>query len=160
MKFSLIAPIAAVLLLAWSAQSSAATGSEKKLYQSECGACHVAYPAIFLTTASWHALLQQLDGHFGDNAELAAEDLASIESYLERNSYDQSNVRKRYGNRFDTPGNPLRVSDTVFFKAVHGEVPNRLVTGNPKVKSYARCGACHSRAQQGSFDEDEVRIPR
>ncbi|MGD2172230.1 MAG: cytochrome C [Gammaproteobacteria bacterium] len=159
MKSLLLASLAAVFLFTWSAQSSAGTNG-RKVYQSECGACHVPYPAVFLTASSWDALLRKLDDHFGDNAELGAENLASIKTFLEQNSYDKSNIRKRYGNRFDTPGTPLRVSETRFFKAVHGEVPDRYVTGNPKVKSYSRCGACHGGAQQGSFDEDEVRIPR
>jgi len=155
-----LASIAAVLLVTCSLQSSAGTDSAIKIYQSECGACHVPYPAVFLTSSSWDSVLKHLDDHFGDNAELSAGDLASIKSFLERHSYDRSNIRKRYGNRFDTPGTPLRVSETAFFKAVHGEVPNRLVTGNPAVKTYARCEACHGGAQQGSFDEDEVHIPR
>ena len=160
MKSRLLASIAAVLLFAWSAQSVAGTDSGGKLYKSECGACHVAYPTIFLTAASWQSVLKHLDDHFGDNAELAAADLASIKTFLERHSYDQSNARKRYGSRFDTPGTPLRVSETRFFRAIHDEVPDRLVTGNPAVKTWARCEACHSRAQKGSFDEDEVHIPR
>ena len=159
MKTLLLASLTAAFLFTWSAQSSAATDG-LKIYQSECGACHVPYPAVFLTADSWNALLKHLDDHFGDNAELGAGDLASIKAFLEQNSYDKSNIKKRYGDRFDTPGTPLRVSETRFFKAVHGEVPDRLVTGNPKVKSYARCGACHGGAQQGSFDEDEVHIPR
>jgi len=160
MKYRSLASLAAVFLFTCSVQSFAGTASGKKVYQSECGACHVPYPAVFLSTASWNAILDHLDKHFGDNAELAPGDLASIKTFLQSNSYDNSNIKKRYGNRFDTPGTPLRVSETRFFKAVHGEVPERLVTGNPKVKSFARCGACHSGAQQGFYDEEGVRIPR
>jgi len=149
-----------VALSLCSAESSAATDSGRKLYRSECGSCHVAYPTAFLTTDSWNALLQGLDDHFGDNAELAANDLASIKAYLDGNNYDQSSIKRRYGTRFDTPGTPLRVTSTLFFKAVHEEVPDTVVTNNPAVKTFARCEACHRRAQEGSFDEDEVRIPR
>lgn len=144
----------------YSAESSAATNPGKKLYQSECSVCHVAYPTAFLAADSWDAVLQGLDNHFGDNAELAANDLASIKAYLDSDNYDQSSVKRRYGNRLDTPGTPLRVTGTRFFKAIHEEVPDRVVTNNPAVKTFARCEACHSRAQEGSFDEDEVRIPR
>ena len=152
--------ITAVALSLCSAESSAASDSGRKLYQTECGACHVAYPPAFLATDSWDALLQKLDSHFGDNAELAVGDLASIKAYLDNNNYDQSGIKRRYGNRLDTPGTPLRVTSTLFFKAVHEEVPERVVSENQAVKTFARCEACHSRAQQGSFDEDEVRIPR
>ena len=150
----------ALALCLFSAASCAATDSGRKLYQTECGVCHVAYPSAFLPTDSWDALLNKLDDHFGDNAELAAGDLTSIKAYLDNNNFDQSSIKRRYGTRFDTPGTPLRVTSTLFFKAIHEEVPDRLVTKNPAVKSFARCEACHARAQQGSFDEDEVRIPR
>jgi cytochrome c553 len=144
----------------YSAESFAAMDPGAKLYQSECSVCHVAYPTVFLTTDSWDAVMQGLDDHFGDNAELAANDLASIKAYLDNNNYNQSSVKRRYGTRLDTPGTPLRSTSTRFFKAIHEEVPDRLVTKNPAVKTFARCEACHSRAQEGSFDEDEVRIPR
>jgi hypothetical protein len=150
----------AVALSLCSAESFAATESGSKLYQTECGVCHVAYPPAFLATDSWDALLQKLDSHFGDNAELAANELATIKAYLDNHNYDQSSIKRRYGTRFDTPGTPLRVTNTHFFRAIHEEVPDRLVTGNQKVKSFSRCEACHARAQEGSFDEDEVRIPR
>lgn len=152
--------IATVTLFAWTAVASASTSSGRKLYQSECSVCHVAYPTVFLPADSWDAVLQKLGSHFGDNAELEAADLASIKSFLDNNNYNQSSIKRRYGTRFDTPGTPLRVTATRFFKAIHHEVPDRLVTKNQAVKTFARCEACHSRAQKGSFDEDEVRIPR
>ncbi len=141
-----------------SANANADSGAD--LYKSECSACHIAYPPAFLTSASWDAVLAHLDDHFGDNAELAAQELASIKQYVEKNSFDHSRIKRRYGNRFDTPGTPLRVTKTRFFRAIHDEVPDRLVTGNPAVKTFARCEVCHRGAQYGSFDEDEVRIPR
>ncbi len=141
------------------ASAQAATKSGAELYKSECSACHTAYPTAFLSTASWDAVLAHLDDHFGDNAELEAADLAAIKSYVDSHSFDHSRIKRRYGDRFDTPGTPLRLTKTRFFRAVHEEVPARWVTGNPKVKTFARCEACHRGAKYGSFDEDEVRIP-
>jgi nitrate/TMAO reductase-like tetraheme cytochrome c subunit len=31
---------------------------------------------------------------------------------------------------------------------------------NPKVKSRANCGACHTKAESGDYDEHNVKIPR
>lgn len=129
-------------------------------YTSECGSCHIAYPAGFLPSASWKQVLSHLDKHFGDNAEVSKKTQATIEAYLTAHSYDHSGIRRRYGKRFDTPGTPLRVTKTRLFQAMHGEVPRRLVTSNPKVKTFSHCDACHTTAARGVFSEDYVRIPR
>ena len=144
--------------LAGSAEGVAAVGAGT--YRRECGGCHVAYPAEFLPQASWQKLLDGLDKHFGDSAEVLPEDRAAIEHYLSSHSYEQLRVKRRYGERFDTPGVPLRLTRSRYFLAIHHELSAREVEANPGVKTFARCQACHRGAERGSFDEDEVRIPR
>jgi len=160
MKSHMLSVVITVSLLIGYASGSQAANDGAKLYRTECSSCHVAYPSAFLSAASWKAVMGKLDQHFGDNAELAAGDLSLVSSFLEANSYDQSSIKRRYKDRFDTPGTPLRVTKTRFFQAIHDELPSRLVGPNAKVKTFARCEACHTRAQKGSFDEDEVRVPR
>jgi len=149
-----------VLSIGIESSALAANSSGVKLYQSECSDCHIPYPSNFLGTQSWDALLKGLDNHFGDDAELAPEDLAKIKTFLDNNNYDQSRIKKYYHGRFDSPGTPLRISKTVLFKAIHHEISDRWVTKNPKVKSFSHCDACHRGASRGSFDEDDVRVPR
>lgn len=152
--------ISTISLLVGLAQANAASDPGAAIYHDECSQCHVAYPTQFLSTASWDAVMSNLADHFGDNAELPAEDTAAVKSFLDINNYDQSRVKRRYGSRFDSKGTPLRLTETRIFRAMHHEVSDRLVTQNPKVKTYAKCEACHRGAQNGNFDEDEVRIPR
>lgn len=152
--------IAAASLVA--SVSNAATTSQSALetYRSECGACHIAYPAVFLPAASWDAMLNKLDDHFGDNAELDPDTLQQIKGFLAQYNYDTSRIKQRYGQRLDTPGTPLRITKTRFFQAIHHEIPARMVSGNPKVKTFSQCNVCHRGAENGSFDEDGVHIPR
>jgi len=156
-----IISIVFTLLALPSGQSVLAAGQNPgDLYRTECGACHVPYPAVFLPGTSWDKLLGNLSDHFGDNAELDPEALKSIQGYLAEQNFDHSSIKRRYGNRFDTPGEPLRVTKTRFFGAIHREIPARLVKDNPKVGTFAKCDVCHRDAQYGSFDEDNVHIPR
>ena len=150
----------AIMLFSGLSQANAATDPGAVIYKNECSACHIAYPTQFLSTRSWDVLIKNLADHFGDNAELAPQDTAALKSFLDNNNYDQSRIKRRYGNRFDTQGAPLRISETRFFRAIHHEISDRYVTQNPKVKSYANCAACHRGAERGNFDEDEVRVPR
>jgi len=133
----------------------------KKDYRKECSACHTAYPANFLPARSWKALLGHLDDHFGENAELEAGDVQVIGAYLNANASDHSRNRMaRWINRSISPNKtPLRITKTRYFDRIHDEVPSRLVTGNPKVRSFSNCMACHRGADQGDFDEDRVVIP-
>ncbi len=160
MTFTQFFKLSVASLILTLTQANAATDPGAAIYRNECSQCHVAYPTQFLPTASWDAVMNNLADHFGDNAELSAEDTAAVKSFLDRNNYDQSRIKRRYGNRFDSKGVKLRLTETRFFQAIHHEIPSRYVTQNPKVKSYAHCAACHRGAERGNFDEDEVRIPR
>ena len=52
-----------------------------------------------------------------------------------------------------------RITRAAWFVRQHDEVPAETWK-RASIKSAANCSACHSRADQGDFDEDNVRIPR
>jgi len=129
-------------------------------YVEECGACHFAYPPGLLPARSWEKLLSNLSNHFGENAELNTDLTQSLSAYLTANGADK--VRNRLSKRIARSvahTTPLRITDTRFFKREHLELPQGWVKDNPKVHSYSNCQVCHSRAAQGSFDEQEIDIP-
>ncbi len=118
---------------------------------SECGACHVAYPPRYFPAESWRAIMSGLDKHFGSNAGLDAASANEITAFLEKNA----DTRKH-----ETLAKPLlRITETRWFKSEHREVAAHNWK-NPKVKSRANCGACHTKAESGDFSEDNVKIPK
>lgn len=120
---------------------------------SECGACHLAYPPHMLPAESWRAIMAGLDKHFGSNASLDAADVNEVAAFLEKNADTR---RKSH----ETSGKPLlRITETRWFKSEHREVAEHTWK-DPKVKSRANCGACHTRAESGDFDEHNVKIPK
>ncbi|MDH5485182.1 MAG: diheme cytochrome c [Gammaproteobacteria bacterium] len=131
------------------------------LYQEECGACHFAYQPGLLPERSWQKMMTQLDDHFGDNAELVEAKRQQIEAYLGTNAADHANYKRSKGFARSIKADEivLRITDTLYFKRKHDEVPARLVTGNKDVGSYSHCAACHTDAAKGSYNEHEVRIP-
>jgi len=130
-------------------------------YRKECGSCHMAYSPGLLPARSWQRLMSGLNDHFGDNAELDAGTQAEITRYLVENSADSSAYRhsRNLLRTTATDSVPLRITDTPYIRHAHGEVPAQMVTGNPEVRSLSNCSACHTRAEQGSFSESEIRIP-
>lgn len=137
--------------------ASSATAPDP-LYVEECGSCHMAYPAQLLPTASWQKMMSQLDDHFGENAELDTESRKAISDYLEHASQQQKgSYRKLFRHLGDKV--PDRITQLPYFKHEHDEIPSRYIKANDKVASLSQCNACHKRAEQGDFDEDNVYIP-
>ncbi len=130
-------------------------------YREECGSCHFAFQPGLLPEKSWRKMMMELEDHFGDNAELDEETRKNLLDYLVANSADKSNYKrsKRIVGSLRQGETPLRISDTVYFKRKHDEIPMRYVTDNKDVGSYSKCEACHTRAEAGSYNEHEVTIP-
>jgi hypothetical protein len=120
-------------------------------YQQECAACHLAYPPALLPAASWQRLMSKLSRHFGTDASLDAATAKEISNWLAANAGGTRRVR-------DAPPQD-RITTAAWFTHAHDEVPSALWK-RPAVKSAANCAACHTRADQGDFNEHDVRIPR
>jgi len=127
------------------------------LYASECGSCHMAYPAQLLTPSGWTVLMRGLQDHFGENAELDSASQEDITQYLVQISSQQAGHYRKLGN--PPQDSAVRVTEWPAFKRTHAEIPARLLENNDKVKSFSQCSACHQQAEKGWFDEDHVRIP-
>lgn len=131
------------------------------LYREECGACHFAYQPGLLPERSWRRLLVGLDDHFGDNAELLPEEGRAIIDYLVSNAADTSGHKRsvRIMSSLQSQDTPLRITETPYIQHKHRKLPARAIVENPWIKSLSACNSCHTRADKGDFDDDEVEIP-
>jgi hypothetical protein len=130
-------PTYLAILLAFAAAPAAADKPrlpEHPVYKAECGSCHVAYPPRLLSAASWRQLMAGLDKHFGSDASLDPALRAEIEGFLSDNA----------GRR---GGRQLRITETRWFLKEHR---NEIPAG----KNPANCIACHTRAEDGYYDDD------
>ncbi len=134
---------------------------ENPQYLEECGGCHFPYQPGLLPARSWTKLMAGLEDHFGENAELPADDAKAIEGYLVKNAADRSTYKRSQKiMKYMRPGDvPLRISETAYFLKEHDELSRRMVQDNPEVGSFSKCGACHTQAARGSFEERSIRIP-
>lgn len=132
-----------------------------KNWQQECASCHLAYAPAFLPKASWQRLMSGLDRHFGENASLDPVTQADILRFLETHAADSGNSRMGHKvmQRLGANEAPLRITETRWFVRKHDDVP-RAAWMRKSIGSAANCAACHRQAEQGTFDEDAVRIPK
>jgi hypothetical protein len=142
-------------------RSSAIAPVSNPLYEGECGGCHFAYPPGLLPARSWQAIMAGLANHFGDNAELSANNHQAIAQYLADNSADKAASRRSRKLIQSLPDNttPLRITELPACKREHRGVPARVFNNNPKLSSLSQCAACHGDAKQGMFSERQISIP-
>lgn len=119
-------------------------------WREECGSCHLAYPPRLLPAAAWRQLLGRLDRHFGADASLSPERAALVRNYLEAHASREAAA---------PAGAEPRITRLPWFEREHDEVPAE-VWRRPSVRSRGNCGACHPGAEQGSFEEHGIRIPK
>lgn len=120
-------------------------------YKQECSACHVAYPPGLLPAASWQRVMGGLQRHYGVDASLDAAQVRQISTWLVANAGSYKRVQE------EPPQD--RITQSVWFARKHHEV-NPAVWKRASIRSAAQCSACHGQAEQGNFEEHQVRIPR
>lgn len=120
-------------------------------YQQECAACHLAYPPGLLPARSWDRIMNGLDKHYGTDASLDAATVQQIGQWLQANAGTYKRVSA------EPPQD--RITESAWFLRKHRKL-DAPVWQHTSVKSAANCAACHTRAEQGSFDERELQFPR
>jgi hypothetical protein len=128
-------------------------------WAAECGGCHQPFHPSLLPRASWAALMNGLDDHFGEDASLPEAKARSIAAYL--NSYAAEAWDAEAARRFAvvSAAEPLRITATPFWVAKHAELPPERFSA-PAVRSKANCSVCHTDAASGRFDDQAIRLPQ
>jgi hypothetical protein len=120
-------------------------------YKQECVACHMAFPPGMLPAASWKRLMSNLPNHYGTDASLDSATVKSLSTWLDANAGTYKRVS-------EVPPQD-RITRSAWFIRKHDEVGSS-VWKRASIKSAANCAACHTRADQGDFNEHAVRIPK
>ncbi len=147
MRLIVVVLLYCLSLTVW-AESRSLNVPANKVWQQECGSCHLAYPPGLLAADDWRRLMRQLDKHFGSDASLEDAEAREISRFLQRYGAQ--------GRRYAAKS--LRISGTSWFKHEHDEVQRR-VWQDPSIKSPANCAGCHVDAAKGDWSEHGVRMP-
>ena len=140
--------VAACCTLGTAFAAEPAPVSPMQAYRQECSGCHLAYPPRLLPAPSWERILSNLSHHFGTDASLDEPQVRAIGAWLARESAR------------GVPAPPEdRITRSAWFLHEHDEVP-AATWKRASIRSPSNCAACHTRADQGDFNEHTVRIPR
>ncbi len=113
-----------------------------------------------LPSGSWKKILAGLGDHFGETVELDSETQKSIEQYLAANSAENSPA-KRAVKISRSLGNetPLRITDISYIREKHHDISSEVLK-RKSVGSLSNCAACHTTAENGIYDDENVLIPQ
>lgn len=120
------------------------------LTNEECSACHFAFPPSMLAAASWTDMMTTLESHFGEDASLDEDSVASITNYLNSNSADTSWIGNRF-SRGQTNDWPIRITETDHWLREHKNQSFKTEDFEDIYRS--DCEACHDKAANGDFRE-------
>ena len=121
-----------------------------KAYIAECAACHTAYAPGLLPARSWQRIMTGLDKHYGTDASLDDATVRQLSTWLQVNAGTYKRVVE------EPPQD--RLTRSAWFERKHREVP-ASVWKHASIKSAANCAACHTGADRGDFDDDNIRMP-
>ena len=143
-----VLPALVVLARAEAAQSIKGAPAS---FTAECSSCHMAYPPSLTGKANWRGIMAGLDKHYGVDASIDSKTQQEISTWLLANAATSA--------RQAAASPEFRITRSDWFIRKHDEV-SASVWKRASIKSAANCGACHSGAARGDFDEDGVRIPK
>lgn len=119
------------------------------LTDEECSACHLAYPAAMLSSASWTKLMTSLESHFGEDASLDDESVSAITRYLTSKAADSTWTGNRF-SRGQINDWPIRITETDYWLREHKN-QTFIDPTNSETINQSDCAACHEGAAKGDF---------
>jgi len=131
-------------------------------YKENCGDCHFAYQPELLPSGSWEKILAGLGDHFGEEIEIDQESKKIITEYLKANSAEYSSAKRAVKIMRSLGGQtPMRITDVPYIRHKHedDDIPADAFT-RKSVGSMSNCIACHTTAENGIYDDDQVVIPK
>jgi len=128
---------------------------QNQTYLNFCGSCHFAYQPGLLPKASWEKMMSE--GHFGTLDEQTRE---QIMAYLNTNSAENntSEISKKIIASAGT-NKPTKITDIPYVRKKHDEI-SPDVFKRKTIGSRSNCIACHTKAKEGNYDDDFVKIPK
>lgn len=133
--------------------AAAAPVSGEAAFNSECSACHMAYPPAMLPARSWRAITGDLANHFGEDASLDPATTQKIGDYLVANAAETTRQGQWLLRGVSADQVPLRITEMPWWRQAHYEVPARYFT-RPDVMTKSNCLGCHRGGASEEMEDD------
>lgn len=134
---------------------------DNALWREECGSCHLAFHPSLLPARSWEAMLSEQSSHFGDDLMLDTATADELLAFLTKNSAETQPTEAAWQINRLIPAEqvPQRISATSYWDSKHAKIGDS-VWESKAIKSKVNCPACHLDAEQGTFEDAAMRLPK
>jgi len=128
---------------------------QNQTYMNFCGSCHFAYQPGLLPMASWEKMMSE--GHFGTLDEQTRQ---KIMDYLKTNSAENNTSEISRKILASVGANkPTKIMDIPYIRKKHDEITPDVFK-RKSIGSRSNCIACHTKAKEGNYEDDFVKIPK
>jgi cytochrome b len=128
------------------------------VYVVQCGSCHLAYPPSLSSAATWNAVLDRMDAHFGEDTGLSPDIIAQLRPYLSGNAAGHWDTLPSWRLRMPATDGSLRITDTPGWRRIHRDIPAARFATAPVYRRSA-CESCHADAATGRFAPQQIAVP-
>ena len=135
--------------------------AENESWKTECGDCHMAFHPTMLPKRSWQALMDGQEDHFGDDLALDDDVTTEITDFLLTNSAESglTEAANKINRSIPASAAPIRITESRYWKKKHRDIDD-IYWKSEKVKSKSNCSACHLDAEDGWFEDSNMRLPK
>jgi cytochrome b len=127
-------------------------------FAEQCGSCHLAFPPSLAPAATWNAILDHMDAHFGEDTGLPPDLIARLRIYLDANAAAHWDTLPSWRLRMPDPGGSPRITATPGWRRIHRGIPAATFAA-PPILSRSACEACHADAATGLFAPQDIAVP-
>ncbi len=128
------------------------------VFAEQCGSCHLAFPPSLAPAATWNAILDRMNAHFGRDTGLPPPMIAQLRVYLDANAAEHWDTLPSWRLRTPDPGGSLRITATPGWRRIHRGIPASVFAA-PPIFNRSACEACHADAATGLFAPQDIAVP-
>lgn len=130
-------------------------------WRDECGSCHLPFHPNLLPARSWKKLMTDQATHFGTDLALDPQTSAALLAFMIANAADHSPTEAAFkiNRSIAATSTPVRITETPYWVAKHHAI-SVADWSLPAVKARTNCLGCHTDAQEGTFEDAAMHIPR
>ena len=134
---------------------------DNALWREECGSCHAAFYPALLPARSWQKMMAEQDKHFGSDLGLDPATSQTVLQFMLDHAADRHQTEAAFKIDQSVPKDaaPQRITETRYWIRKHRDIA-AIDWVRASVKNKNNCGACHSDADAGTFEDGAMQIPR
>lgn len=130
-------------------------------WRSECGDCHFAFHPSLLPKRSWVKIFAEQHDHFGDDLDLDADTIKQLTRFHVNNAAENGVTEPARKINFSIPDSetPIQITKTAYWVHKHSDISDKYWKSE-KVITKSNCAACHLDAEQGTYEDSDMRLPK